>query len=215
MYCWCHRTKQVLSCKSCHTFWLLNHCFGAIFHWLYFMNILWILGFYSAFFYILYHQIVAFSLIFHYFVVVVVVVVFYYHHFFFNCLIAPPPSSCFLLSMILHFFNFLLALPPHPCFFFDFHLFFVVSGFYFFSWKFLAAFCYFLLQCNFILNYFWLTSSGGCPNYTFWRLIPQGTHNQGGQAHLAKMHLLTKSSIWHCSFQISSHLLVKKDISSF
>ena len=31
---------------------------------------------------------------------------------------------------------------------------------------------------------------------------------------MTKMHLLTKSSIWHCSFQ-TSHLLVKKDISSF
>ena len=48
-------------------FWLLNHCFDAIFHWLYFLNILWILDFYSAFFYILYHLIVAFPLIFHYF----------------------------------------------------------------------------------------------------------------------------------------------------
>ena len=47
----------------------------------------------------------------------------------------------------------------------------------------------FLLQCNLISNYFRLTSSGGCPNYTFRRLIPQGIHDQGGQAHLAKMHL--------------------------
>ena len=67
MYCWSHRTKQVLSCKSCHTFWLLNHCFEAIFHWLYFVNMLWILHFYTEFFYILYHVIVAFSFIFHYF----------------------------------------------------------------------------------------------------------------------------------------------------
>ena len=91
--------------------------------------------------------------------------------------------------------------------------------FVFCSWKFLAAFMlcdsYFLLQCNFILNYFWSTSSGGCSNHTFQRLIPQGTHNQGGQAHLATMHLLTKSFICHCSFQITLHLLVKTDISSF
>ena len=40
MYCWRHRTKQVLSCKSCHILWLLNHCFDAIFQWLYFVNIL-------------------------------------------------------------------------------------------------------------------------------------------------------------------------------
>ena len=29
------------------------------------------------------------------------------------------------------------------------------------------------------------------------------------------MHLLTKSSIWHCSFSISLQFLVKKDMSSF
>ena len=97
--------------------------------------------------------------------------------------------------------------------------FLLVVAFTFFSWKFLPAFmlydCYFLLQCNFSLNFIWLTSSGGCPNHTFRHLIPQGTHNQGGQAHLTRIHLLTKSSIWHCSFQISSHLFVKKDIGSF
>ena len=75
--------------------------------------------------------------------------------------------------------------------------------------------CYFFPQCKLILNFFWLTSSGGCPNHTFGRLIPQGTHNQPGQLYLAKMHLLTKSSMWHCSLQISSQLLVKMDISSF
>ena len=71
------------------------------------------------------------------------------------------------------------------------------------------------LKCNLISNYFWLTSSGGCPNLTFRRLIPQGTQNQGGQTHLAKTHVLTESSIWHCSFQTSSHLFLKKDIRSF
>ena len=88
-----------------------------------------------------------------------------------------------------------------------------------FSWKFLATFmlcdCYFLPQCNLILNFFLLTSSGDCPNHTIQRLIPQGTHGQVCQARLAKMHLLSKSSIWHCSFQISSHLLIEKDTSSF
>ena len=97
--------------------------------------------------------------------------------------------------------------------------FLLLVAFSFFSWKFLAVFmlcdCYFLLQCNFILNFFWLKFSGGCPNHSFWCLIPQGTHKPGGQAHLARMHLLTKSSIWHCSFQISLQLLVKKDTSSF
>ena len=44
----------------------------------------------------------------------------------------------------------------------------------------------FLLKCNLISNYFWLTSSGGCPNHTFRCPIPQGTQTQGGQAHLAK-----------------------------
>ena len=34
-------------------------------------------------------------------------------------------------------------------------------------------------------------SSGCCPNHTFRSLIPQVTHNQRGQARLAKMHLLT------------------------
>ena len=64
MYYWHHMTKQVFSCKSSYTFWLLNHCFDAIFQWLYFLNILRILDFYPAFFYILYNLIVAFSLIF-------------------------------------------------------------------------------------------------------------------------------------------------------
>ena len=47
------------------------------------------------------------------------------------------------------------------------------------------------------MNYFWLTSSGGCPNHTFRRLIPQGTHNQGVQTHLNetvrfKLHALRR-----------------------
>ena len=92
--------------------------------------------------------------------------------------------------------------------------FIVARGFYFFSWKFLAAVmlcdCYFLPQCNLILNCFWIISLVGCSNHTFRRLMPHVTHNQVGQAQLAKMHLLTKSSISHCSFQISSHLLVKR-----
>ena len=75
--------------------------------------------------------------------------------------------------------------------------------------------CYFLLQFNLIFTYFWLVSSEGCPNHSFQCLEPQGTCNQGGQAHLAKMHLLTKSSTWHHSFPTSLYLFVKKDISSF
>ena len=75
--------------------------------------------------------------------------------------------------------------------------------------------CYFIAQCNLILIFFWLTSSGSCPNHTSWRLILQDTHNQACQLHLAKFYLLTKSSIWNCSFQISSQLLVKKNIRSF
>ena len=122
-----------------------------------------------------------------------------------------------LIFICCFFFKFLFK---H--FFFDFLVvfYFLLSvAFTFFSWKFLAAFmlcdCYFFAQSNLILNFFWLTCSGGCFNHTFRRLIPQGTHNQAGQLHLAKLHLLTKSSIWHCSFQISSQLLVKKDITSF
>ena len=92
-HCWRHRTKQVLSCKSYHTFWLLNHSFDAIFHWLYFLNILWILDIFSAFFYILYNLIVAFSLIFYYFAKFFFFD--YYNHFFFNYLVPPPPCSSF------------------------------------------------------------------------------------------------------------------------
>ena len=210
MYCWRHRTKQILSCKSCHTFWLLNHCFDAIFHWLYFLNILWILDFYSAIFYILYHLIVAFCLIFHYFAIFFVFFN-YYHHFFFNYLNPPSPCSYFslffidftlLLFHLIHAFSLificffvLFCFVYFWTFFLWFSCRFLVTNafsmdfllsvaFYFFSWKFLAAFmlcdCYFLLQCNLTLNYFWLTSSGGCPNYTFRRHILQGIHNQGG-----------------------------------
>ena len=75
--------------------------------------------------------------------------------------------------------------------------------------------CHFSRECNLILNFLWLTSLGGCPNHIFCCLISQNTHNQAGQAHLAKIYLLTKSFIWHCTFQISTHLLVKKDISRF
>ena len=243
MYCWHHRTKQVLSCKCCHTFWLLNHCFDAIFHWLHFLNILWILDFYSAFFCILDHLNVAFSLIFHYFDFFFFLIVTITFFTLFHLLLAHVFSLVFI-DFILFKFSLrsstssmlFLWFSYGVCFFFisfwTFFDFFVVFYsltpflwiscclvFTFFCWKFLAAFmlcdCYFLLQYNLILNYFWLTSSGGCPNHTFRHLIPQGTHNQGGQAHLAKMQLLTKSSIWHYSFQISSHLLVKKDIRSF
>ena len=84
-------------------------------------------------------------------------------------------SFVFCLFLCEHIFlNFLVVLSG------SFFGFLVVSGFYFFSWKFLAAFMlwdyYFLLQCNLILNFFWLTSSGGFPNYTLQCLIPQGTH---------------------------------------
>ena len=65
MYRWRHRTKEVLSSKSCHTFWLLNHYFDAFFQRLYFLNIFWILDFHSTVFYILHHLIVSFF-IFHY-----------------------------------------------------------------------------------------------------------------------------------------------------
>ena len=75
--------------------------------------------------------------------------------------------------------------------------------------------CCFLAQCNLILNFFWLTSSGSCPNHTSWRLTLQGTHNQAGQLHLAKLHLLTKFSIWNYSFQISWQLVVKKNTRGF
>ena len=65
MYRWRHRTKEVLSSKSCHTFWLLNHYFDAFFQRLYFLYIFWILDFHSTVFYILHHLIVSFF-IFHY-----------------------------------------------------------------------------------------------------------------------------------------------------
>ena len=69
--------------------------FWCSLHWLYFLNILWILDFNSAFFCILYHLIVAFFLIFHYFTIFFL---FYYHHFFFNYLIPPPPCSYFFFG---------------------------------------------------------------------------------------------------------------------
>ena len=72
----------------------------------------------------------------------------------------------------------------------------------------------FFLQCNFISHYFWLTISLGCPNHAFWHLIPEGTHNQRGLGHLTKMHLLTESPLWRCSFETFSHLFVKKNIIS-
>ena len=63
------------------------------------------------------------------------------------------------------------------CFFFDF-------PFFFFSFPFLPLTTSFSLILLFHLL---------CPDHTFQCLILQGTHNQGGQAHLVKM--LTKSSI--------------------
>ena len=154
-----------------------------------------------------------------------------------------PLVHAFSLVLVL---NFLFALSRHWCFFFNFDffkisfwtfclwssciVFYKLTRFLWFSccWQLLLFalgnfwlhLCFvitiFLLQCNLIINCFWLTSSRGCLNNTFQCLIPpQGTHRQGGKAHLPKMHLLNESSIWHCSFQTSSHFFVRKDISSF
>ena len=101
-----------------------------------------------------------------------------------------PLDSRLLLCILLY------PLPSNCCSFFDFPLF---CFFFFFNYNY-----------HFWLNFFWLTSSGGCPNHTFRRLKPQGAHNQGDEAHLARMHLQIKSSVWHCSFKISSHLLVRR-----
>ena len=169
MYCWLHRNKQVLSCKSCHTFRLLNHCFGAIFHWLYFLNILWILDFYSIFFYIVYHLIVAFflfSIILLFFFSFSIITITFSLITLFHLLLAHAFCLVFIdftlfkfyfcsstLSILFPWFSFVfLGFFKH--FFFDFLVifysltlfkFFVVGGFYLFSWKFLATLMLWLL----------------------------------------------------------------------
>ena len=89
-------------------------------------------------------------------------------------------------SMVLHFFDFLFALPPNGRSFFDFHLLF------FSFWT--------------IFSSVTLYKVGGF--YFFWKFLPNSiiTQNQGGQLHFLRMHLPVKSSIWHCSFPISSNL---------
>ena len=51
MYRWCHMTKQILSSKFYYTLWLLNNCIDAIFHWRYFLNLLWTFTFHSFIFF--------------------------------------------------------------------------------------------------------------------------------------------------------------------
>ena len=74
---------------------------------------------------------------------------------------------------------------------------------------------YFSSRMQFDLKPLLINLFGVCPNHTFWGLIAWGTDKQRGRAHLAKINLLNKSSIWLCSFQTSSHLFVKKGIRSF
>ena len=206
MYHWRHRTKQALSCKSCHTFWLLNHCFDAIFHWLYFLNILCILDFllsillyplpsngcfffdFPLFCYFFSFLIITitFSLItlFHLLLTHAFSLVFIGFTLFKFSFCSSTLSTLFLWSSFVCCFSFLFEY-----FFFDFLVFFYsLTLFPWIScyWWLLLFFLdisgciyalWFLLQCNLMLNYFWLTSSGGCSNHTFRRLIPQGTHN--------------------------------------
>ena len=51
MYRWCHMTKRILSSKFYYTLWLLNNCIDAIFHWRYFLNLLWTFTFHSFIFF--------------------------------------------------------------------------------------------------------------------------------------------------------------------
>ena len=143
MYCWCHRTKQVLSCKSFHIFWLLSHCFDAIFHWLYFLNICWILDFYSAFFYILYHLILSHfltskSLFWCNLPLTILSEYPLNSRLLLRILLYPLPSNfCFFFDCPLFcylffffnyyhhfFFNYLIPPPPCLCFYFGFHWFY-------------------------------------------------------------------------------------------
>ena len=102
-----------------------------IFHCLYFLNILWILDFYSALFYILYHPIVAF---FHF------------------------PLFCFFLlittTLLIDLFHLFLA---HACYlvFIDFKLF----KFSFCSSTSSTFFLWLSFFCLKILVFFWLTVS--------------------------------------------------------
>ena len=176
-----YRTKQVLSCKSCHflAFKSLFWCNLPVIL-LPEYPLLWILDFCSAFFYFLYTQL----LLFLWFFVIFLISSFFisYHHFFFNFLIPSPPCSYFFcwFSLILQFLNFLYALPRHWHFFFDFHLIlfwillwfscsFLLTNafslvlllvtflccFFFGFWEFLAVFmlCDFFLQCNVIWSW--------------------------------------------------------------
>ena len=51
MHRWHPMTEQDLSCKFYHTLWLLNNCIDAIFHWRYFLNLLWTFTFHSFIFF--------------------------------------------------------------------------------------------------------------------------------------------------------------------
>ena len=51
MHRWHPMTEQGLSCKFYHTLWLLNNCIDAIFHWRYFLNLLWTFTFHSFIFF--------------------------------------------------------------------------------------------------------------------------------------------------------------------
>ena len=186
-----------------------NHCFDPIFHWLYFLYILWILDLYSAFFYILYHLIVVsfdFTLFWYFFSFLLITTTFSLTNLFY--LLLPHTFSLVFIDFTL--FNFFLLFHFIDAFFFIVIRFFSFTSFWtLFLWfysltvflwfscysvdstilgEFLAVFM--LCGCYFLL----ITSSGGCPHYTFRHLIPQGTQNQGGQAHFPKMQLLTKSS---------------------
>ena len=138
-----YRTKQVLSCKSCHflAFKSLFWCNLPVIL-LPEYPLLWILDFCSAFFYFLYTQL----LLFLWFFVIFLISSFFisYHHFFFNFLIPSPPCSYFFcwFSLILQFLNFLYALPRHWhflifiwfCFEFYFDFLVVFSSLMLFLW---------------------------------------------------------------------------------
>ena len=116
-----------------HTIWLLNHCFDPIFHWLYFLYILWILDLYSAFFYILYHLIVVsfdFTLFWYFFSFLLITTTFSLTNLFY--LLLPHTFSLVFIDFTL--FNFFLLFHFIDAFFFVIRFFSFTSFWTLFLW---------------------------------------------------------------------------------
>ena len=170
----------------CFFFFFFNYYHHFFFNYLmppppcswFFFGFYWFFTFQILF--LLFHLIYAFSLIFICFLFFI-----FFIYFFFDFLVV------FYSLMLFHWIS---------CCRWLLLFFLEISGwFMLFDW-------HFLLQCNVILNYFWLTFSEGCLNPTLWCHISQGTHSKGSFKKYICWKLPVFEPLPPCSFLVILHV---------